>query len=304
MNKDLTLVIMAAGMGSRFGGLKQIEPFGPNKEFLIDYSIYDAIQTGFKKVVFIIKEENFDIFKTTIGSRIKDFINIEYVFQKNDVIDDKYKIKYRNKPLGTAFAILCAKNYVKGNFLVINSDDFYGRDAFRVAAEFLRNIDEKSTNYALVVYNAKNTLTENGIVKRGVTIIKDNYLQTIIESSVEQVGNKIVATPLNGQEAFSLTDESIVSVNMFAFTPTIFNFLEDNLIEFLEKNKDNYEECEYLMPDVLDILIKQKKSSIKILPTIAKWYGVTYKEDSAFVKNTLKKLISEKKYPSNLWEKK
>ena len=186
MNKDLTLLIMAAGMGSRFGGLKQIEPFGPNGEFIIDYSIYDAIKAGFNKIVFIIKEENYAIFRETVGKRIEDKVKVEYVFQKLENIPKEFILpKDRVKPLGTAHAILASKNVIKENFAVINSDDFYGRDAFNVIANFLRNNDYNT--YGLVGYKVINTLTENGSVKRGVCKTKDNLYASILSTIVRTI---------------------------------------------------------------------------------------------------------------------
>ena len=182
MNKDLTLVILAAGMGSRFGGLKQIAPLGPNGEFIIDYSVYDAIKAGFNKIVFLIKEENYDLFKETIGSRVEPHINVEYCFQKNDNLPEGYKIpETRIKPLGTAHAILCCKDNVREPFMMINADDFYGRDAFMKAAEFLKSTTENIPHqYGMVGYQVKNTMTENGAVKRGACKVEKGYLTELI----------------------------------------------------------------------------------------------------------------------------
>ena len=190
MNKDITLVILAAGMGSRFGGLKQIEPMGPNGEFIIDYSIYDALQAGFNKVVFLIKEENYEIFKETIGARVEPHIKVEYAFQKNDNVPLYYEeLKERQKPLGTAHAILCCQDKVQEPFMIINADDFYGRDAFQKGAEFLKKMDTKKIphEYGMVGYLVKNTITENGAVKRGVCNVENGFLTKLVESSVGRV---------------------------------------------------------------------------------------------------------------------
>ena len=221
MNEDLTLLIMAAGMGSRFGGLKQVEPVGPNGEFIIDYSIYDAIKVGFTKVVFIIKEENYDIFRETVGKRIEDKIKVEYVFQKLENIPKGFELPSdRVKPLGTGHTILSISNTIKENFAVINSDDFYGRDAFQVIANFLRNNTDNT--YGLVGYKVINTLTENGSVKRGVCKAKDNYLETIIESSIINENGVITASPLDGRDSFTMESDDLVSMNMLGFTPSIY----------------------------------------------------------------------------------
>ena len=305
MNKDLTLVILAAGMGSRFGGLKQIEPLGPNGEFIIDYSVYDAIKAGFNKIVFLIKEENYELFKETIGSRVEPYINVEYCFQKNDNLPKGYNIpEARIKPLGTAHAILCCKNNVKTPFMIINADDFYGRDAYIKAAEFLKNNhDEVPHKYAMVGYQVKNTITENGAVKRGVCKVKDSYLTKLIESSIERVKDKIIATPLNNKEPFEVFEEDTVSMNMLLFTPSIFEFIENHFAQFLDENKDNLEKCEYLIPDVLFKVIEENYATAKVLKTTATWYGVTYKEDAQQVKEALEKLVKDGEYPSNLWKK-
>jgi len=196
--KDKTLLIMAAGMGSRFGGLKQIESVGPSGEYIIDYSIYDAIKSGFNKVVFIIKEENYDLFRNTIGKRIESKIKVEYVFQNYDNVPKEFKIpEGRVKPLGTAHAVLCAKNVINGPFVMINSDDYYGYDAFRVISEYIDNNNE----IAIVGYKVTNTLTENGSVKRGViTTDKNSVLTKIVESSVIGNDGVIEATSLSNGE--------------------------------------------------------------------------------------------------------
>ena len=307
MNKDLTLVILAAGMGSRFGGLKQITPLGPNDEFIIDYSVYDAIKAGFNKIVFLIKEENYDIFKETIGARVEPHIHVEYCFQKNDNVPEPYRtqLKDRQKPLGTAHAILCCKNNVHEPFMMINADDFYGRDAYIKGAEFLKNVkDEKPYPYGMVGYLVKNTITENGTVKRGVCEVEDGALTKIIESSVGREANgKIMATPLDDTlPAFEVAEDDTVSMNMLLFTPSIFKYIEDHFEEFLENNKDNLEKCEYLIPDILFKTIKENYATAQVIKTTATWYGVTYKEDADGVKKALKGLVDSGEYPNHLWD--
>lgn len=304
MNKDITLVILAAGMGSRFGGLKQIEPMGPNGEFIIDYSVYDAIKAGFTKIVFLIKEENYDIFKETIGARVEPHINVEYCFQKNDNLPAGYELPAdRVKPLGTAHAILCCKNNVHEPFMIINADDFYGRDAFMQGAKFLKALkDERPYPYGMVGYLVKNTITENGSVKRGVCEVSGDALVKLTESSVQRVDDKIIATPLSGQPAFEVQEDDTVSMNMLLFTPSIFEYIEDGFPAFLDANKDNLEKCEYLIPDVLFDAIEDKYATCKALKTTATWYGVTYREDMDSVKASIKNLVDTNEYPNHLWD--
>ena len=304
--ENLTLLIMAAGRGSRVGGLKQIEPFGPHGEFLIDYSIYDAIQAGFNKVVFIIKEENYQDFKETVGKRVESHIPVEYVFQKLELVPTGVIIpETRKKPWGTAHAIYCAKDAIHENFAIINADDFYGRDAFLKISEFFKNYQEvpSQDSYGLVGYLVSNTLTENGSVKRGVCQKKGEYLDTLIESSVIREKDRIIASPLDGRDSFEVTEQDFVSMNMFGFTPSIFSYIESKMTTFFEQNKDSLEGCEFLIPDVLTELIQEGKATAKILTTNAKWMGVTYKEDKEEVVSRLKKLIEEGVYPEQLWEK-
>lgn len=295
-----TLLVMAAGMGSRFGGLKQIEPMGPNGEFLIDYSVYDAKLAGFTKIVFIIKEENYDIFKETIGKRVEPYIETEYVFQDDSNLKEKYKdLQTRVKPLGTGHAILCAKDKVKTPFAIINADDFYGRDAYVVASKYLDKIDDK--HYAVVGYKVGKTLSPNGAAKRGICKEENGKLKDLIESSVEKIDDKIIAKPLDGDTEFIVEDDSLVSMNMLLFTPKIFDYLEEKLIKFLETNKNDLSKCEFLIPDVVKDAIKEDRVEVDLLSTNAIWHGVTYKEDKEEVVKAIDELIKEKVYPNKLW---
>lgn len=303
MNKDITLLILAAGMGSRFGGLKQIEPMGPNDEFIIDYSVYDAIKAGFNKIVFIIKKENYEIFKETIGKRVEPHIKVEYAFQELSNIPDGYSIpEDRIKPLGTAHAVWCAKDYINEPFAMINSDDFYGRDAFIQAYNYLSKIDRDSSDFGMIGYRVANTLTENGSVKRGVCEVdNNNYLVNIVESKIEKVNGVITASPLDGRESFEVKAGDTVSMNYLLLTPKIFEYIEEGFDNFFNKNKDNMDKCEYLIPEVLSDLIHNGKASTKVLETSASWHGVTYKEDTPDVKKAIKNLVDIGEYNNNLW---
>ena len=295
--KDKTLLIMAAGMGSRFGGLKQAEPFGPNGEFIIDYSIYDAIRCGFNKVVFIIKEENYDLFRETVGKRVENKIKTEYVFQNLENVPKKFSIpSERIKPLGTAHAVLCAKNVINEPFIMINSDDFYGYEAFKDVSEYMNN---NSKDIGVVGYHVINTLTENGSVKRGVIKEENSLLKEIIESSIINNNGTIEATSLDTNKKTIIDESTKVSMNMIAFNPSIFNYIEKNFVDFLEKAdllKD-----EYLIPNIVDKANKEGFSKVRVIDTNAVWAGVTYKEDKPSVTNYLNKLIEDGVYNKNLW---
>ena len=297
----MQLLIMAAGMGSRFGGLKQIEPMGPNDEFIIDYSIFDCIKAGFSKVVFIIKEENYEVFKETIGARVEPHIKTEYVFQKLENIPDFVKIPdSRVKPWGTGQAIYSAKDAITEPFLVINADDFYGRDAFMVAKDFLENAKEKE--YGIIAYKVINTMTENGSVKRGVIESTNGNLEKITESSIEKDNeNHIIATPLSGAKPFEITEDTLVSMNLLAFDKTIFPYLKEQMELFFKTNAENLEKCEFLIPDILDKANKEGYAKVKVLQTDSSWYGVTYKEDKESVKKSIKELVDKNEYPKDLW---
>ncbi len=299
MNKDITLVILAAGMGSRFGGLKQIEPMGPNDEFIIDYSVYDAIRAGFTKIVFIIKEENYEIFKETIGARVESHIKVEYCFQNNDKLPEGFDYKEdRVKPYGTGHAILCAKDKVHENFAIISADDFFGYDAFKQAGDFLKN----NTDFCVIGYKIGETLSEQGTVKRGVCMENNGYLTDVIESKVTKDGDIVHCEPLDGSTPYDIKLDNPVSMLMFGLTPVLFDELEKEIVKFFENNKDNMDTCEFLLPDVLDEMIKNNKIKIKVLPTTAKWLGVTYKEDVEKVREQLKQLHDNGEYPKNLWD--
>lgn len=299
----MDLVIMAAGMGSRFGGLKQLTPIDNNGNFIIDYSIYDAIKCGFNKVVFIIKQEHYDIFRETVGKRVEKQINVEYVFQNNDNVPANVVLPSdRTKPLGTAHAILCAANKIGSDFAVINADDFYGRDAFRVVADFLKH--NKSSNvYSVVGYKATNTIGDSGSVKRGLCKTENGKLVGITECSLFKEGGKLYATPLSEPDAPKkpISPDTFTSMNLFGFPKQFLENLYPRFVEFLDKNKADLTKCEYLLPEVVDSLIKEGKASVDVLPTSAVWYGMTYKEDKDGVIASIKALVDKGEYPKNLW---
>lgn len=293
----MTLVIMAAGMGSRYGGLKQIESVGPNGEFIIDYSIYDAIQAGFTKVIFIIKEENYEIFKSTVGKRIKNHIEVEYIFQNNDNLPVNIP-KDRTKPLGTAHAVLCCKNVINENFAIINADDFYGRDAYFKISNFIKN-NKINNEFAVIGYNILETITDNGSVKRGICNIKNNYLVSLDESIISRDGDKLFAKTLLGNNEIHVDKNTIISMNMFGFTPKIFDLLEDGFKDFLN-NVDATNE--YLVPIEINKYIKKKLINVSVINTTSIWYGITYKDDLNLIKDEINRLINDGVYPKNLWK--
>lgn len=301
----MDLVILAAGMGSRFGGLKQIEPIDKYGNFIIDYSIYDAIEAGFDKVIFIIKEENYDIFRSTVGKRVESKIKVEYAFQKLELLPKGYSIpKDRVKPLGTAQALLAAKDIVSDTFAIINADDFYGKESFKIAADYLRSVKGTKGKYSNVAYYVSNTMTENGAVKRGVlSYDKNNYLTGLIESNVEHSGDKVLMTPLDETiPSKIITRDTLVSMNLFCFTKDIMGYLEEKFPEFMEANQNNLMKCEYLLPTVVDELIKENKATVKILSTSAVWYGITYKADQEGVEKALANLMAKGDYKEGLWK--
>lgn len=298
--KKPVLVVMAAGMGSRYGGLKQIDPVDRDGHIIMDFSIYDAVRAGFEKVIFIIKKENEQVFKEVIGDRLEKFIKVAYVFQDITNLPEGYTVpEGRVKPWGTAHAILCCKDTVKGCFAVINSDDFYGQESYKVLADFLNN-KASDNHFAMVGYKVANTLTENGSVKRGICEEENNYLTKITESKVEKINNEIICTPLDGRPSFKVPYYETVSMNMFGFTSSIFDYLEKDFPKFLDENISNLT-SEYLIPDVIFDMIKKELIKMEVLKTDAKWYGVTYKEDKEEVVNAINEMVRTKKYNKNLW---
>ena len=302
----MDLLILAAGMGSRFGGLKQAEPMDEYGDFIIDYSIYDAIKVGFDRVVFIIKEENYELFKNTVGKRIEPFVKVEYVFQSLDLIPEGITLpKERTKPLGTAQAILSAKDVIADKFLMINSDDFYGRDAFEVAYDFLSKVDpSKKGTYGNIAFKVENTLSETGSVKRGIlNFDSNNQLTSLVESVVERKDNEIYAYPLDEEDKEAvIKDDTLVSMNMFAFTKDIMDRINEGYLPFFIENKNNLLKCEYLIPSVVSNLVESRNATCEVLSTKSVWYGVTYKEDKDFVVKSIKKLVDEGQYPKGLWK--
>lgn len=294
----MTLVIMAAGMGSRFGGLKQIEPVGPNGEFIIDYSIYDAIKAGFTKVVFIIKKENYEVFKETIGKRIESKIKVEYAFQENSDIPEGYNVPSdRVKPFGTGHALYCARNNISEPFMVISADDFYGSEPFKLVKD---SLDKKE--YSIIGYEIGNTLTENGSVKRGVCFANGDILDKIIESKVEKKGNKVVGTPLEGGDEYQVELDHPVSMLMYGLMPELIDFIKEDIKLFFEKNKEDLSSCEYYLPTLLNDYKNKYNIDLKLIKTKAVWKGITYKEDLEDLKGYIKDEIKNGIYPENLYK--
>ena len=299
MNKDLTLVVMAAGMGSRFGGLKQIEPVGPSGEIIADYSVYDAIRAGFSKVVFIIRRENLDYFKEHITSKFEDKIKVEFAFQELDMVPDDVKIPdARVKMLGTGHAILCAKDVIDGNFVILNGDDFYGFDAFMVAKNFFDN-EIKENEYLTVNYPVMATMSKNGAVKRGVVSLKNGYVSDTIESEIRLEDGKIIAHSLVDDHEFVVSEDQGVSMNFIGFQKNFLDLLEEKFDIFI--HGEITDKNEFLIPEVLQELIKEGKIKGIAKNATSKWMGITYREDVEEFKESIGELIANGEYPNKLW---
>lgn len=287
MNKKATLVVMAAGMGSRFGGLKQVEPIGPNKEAILDFSVYDAKKAGFNKIVFVIKHQIENEFIELVGKRIEKQIEVEYVFQEIDKLPEGYVCpQNREKPWGTGHAVLCCKDIVKTPFAVINADDFYGASAY---VQIYKGLFENG--YCMVGFRLGNTTTENGYVSRGVCNINNGKLKSIIERT------KIDSNCVYFEEGKTnkLSKDTIVSMNMWGFTPDIFEYIEKDFKNFLDNNI-NDAKAEFYLPKVVDNLIKSNTKQVQVLIAEDKWYGVTYKEDKQYVVKQISELVKQGKY--------
>lgn len=285
-----TLVVMAAGMGSRFGGLKQAEPVGKNGEAIVDYSVYDAVEAGFDKVVFVIKKAIEKDFKELVGNRIEKKVKVEYVFQENDKLPEGYTCpEERVKPWGTGHAVLCCKGIVNEPLVVINADDYYGKSCFKTIYEELK---KPSDDYCMVGFQLKNTLTENGTVSRGICSIEDGYLVTVTEHTKIK-DNKSFDD--NGNLITDLDPDGLVSMNMWGFRPDIFNFLEEDFKKFLDE-RILEPKSEFFIPFEVDRLVKDGIKKVRVLSSTDRWYGVTYREDKQGVVDAIAKMTAEGLY--------
>lgn len=303
---DTTLIIMAAGIGSRYGaGIKQLAKMGPNGEIIMDYSIRDAKEARFNKVVFIIRKDIFEEFEEIIGSRIKDQIDVEYVFQELDDLPEGFEVpEGRTKPWGTGQAVLCCKDIVKEPFVIINADDYYGKEAFVKLHDFLVSGEDLGREFTMGMagFILKNTLSDNGTVTRGVSVVDENgLLSQVHETTGIMMGEdgKIKCDLPDVQEWISPEDK--VSMNMWAAYPEFLEFLAEDFKTFLSEVEEGDLKKEYLLPNIVDKLLKEGRANVKVLETQDRWFGVTYQEDKEAVQKAFAELIKEGVYPANLW---
>ena len=292
--RDISLLIMAAGMGSRYGGLKQLDQVGPNGETIIDYSVYDAIKAGFTKIVFIIRDDFESQFKSQITNKYLDLIDLEFAYQDINYLPSGFSPpNNREKPWGTGHAILSAKTYINEPFVVINGDDFYGRESFKTIADYYQT---EENHFSMVTFRLENTLSIFGGVTRGLCTIIDEKLNTVVETSNLEKNNNGVSSD-NGE---LLKGDEPVSMNMWGFTPILFDYLEEKFINFL-KEEGSELKSEYLIPSVINDLIQAGDESVHILNSSESWFGVTYKEDKPYVVGEIQKLIEKGVYPNKLF---
>lgn len=307
MSQQPTLIIMAAGIGSRYGGLKQVDPIGPGGEIVVDYAIYDALRAGFGKIVFLIRKEIEGVFREKIGSVIEHRAEIVYVNQELHNVPAWFTVPAeRKKPWGTAHAVLCCKDVVHENFAAINADDFYGLEAFQALAGYLRKAHDpegEPYDYSMVGYVLENTLSEHGSVARGVCdVTPEGYLAGVHErTKIQKNGGQVEYTE-NGQDWIAIPADSTVSMNMWGFTPGFFGELEQRFPNFLRRNEGNILKAEFFLPDVVNELLEEDKARVKVLPVNERWFGVTYQEDRPLVQDAIRKLIQQGRYPERLWE--
>jgi dTDP-glucose pyrophosphorylase len=295
-----TLLILAAGMGSRFGGLKQVEPVGPNGEAIIDYTIYDAIRAGFGKVVFIIRESFADAFKEKFDTKLAGKIEVDYVYQELNNLPEGFTLpEGREKPWGTAHAILVAKDVVNEPFCAINADDFYGKNAYEIMSEYLTSSSNED-EYSMVGYQLKNTLSDHGSVSRGICTVDENQnLVKIVETTkIFKKEEAVVSVEEDGTKL--MTGNESASMNFWGFKPSIFKALESKFVDFL-KTEINKPKSEMYIPSVVFEMIEEQKVTVKVLEANSPWFGVTYKEDKPIVEEKIKTLIKQGIYPKNLW---
>ncbi len=305
MDKKTTLVIMAAGMGSRYGGLKQIDPIDSYGNLIIDFSVYDAIKAGFDKIVFVIKHQIEKDFKASVGDRLSKVVEVEYVYQELDKIPEGFSIpEGRTKPWGTGHAILCCKDAVDGPFAVVNSDDYYGAEAYKIMHDFLVS-DNKDDKYgiALMGYKLSNTLTDNGYVSRGICKVENGKLCEIHERThIEMDGKNAKYTEDEGKTFTSLPGDSVTSMNMWGYNRAFIDELEKRFPQFLATTaKENPLKSEFFLPVVVDSLLKDGVATVDVLTTPDKWYGVTYAEDKPKVTAGIQSLKNKGLYPEKLW---
>ncbi|HEM49202.1 MAG TPA: nucleotidyltransferase [Caldithrix sp.] len=298
-----TLLFLAAGMGSRYGGLKQLDEFGPNGETLMEYSIYDGIKAGFEKIVFVIRRDFEQAFIETYIDKIKDKIEVDYVFQELTALPEGYRVPdNREKPWGTGHAILAAKNAIDGPFAVLNADDFYGREAYQIIHDFLANIDQyESTTYTIIGYPLPKTLSEHGHVSRGVCEIDADGNLIKVTERLKITREKDGIYYHENDKSFLLSEDTSVSMNLMGFDKTFFNYLDQYFTDFLDKSIHD-PKSEYLLPAVVNTLAQNGKVKVKILKTDAQWFGVTYQEDRPIVIQKLKAMVDKGIYPSELWD--
>ena len=297
----MILAILAAGMGSRYGGLKQIDPMTETGEFIIDFSVYDAIQAGFDKVVFIIKKENYEVFSETVGKRVSPYIQTYYAFQDLTDLPEGFCVPQgRIKPWGTAHAIYAAREYLTEEFAVINSDDFYGRDAFMKAAAHLK-AQKGTDHYCMVGYRLGNTLTDSGTVSRGECYVnEDGMLTSVTERTDIKKSGTDASYQNDAGEWIDLSADTVVSMNFWGLTPGVIPKITKGFAAFLEKRGDELK-SEYYLPGAVDDFMKAGECDVRVYATDAQWYGVTYAEDKAYVKASIQAMIDNGEYPKSLW---
>jgi hypothetical protein len=297
-----TLFVLAAGMGSRYGGLKQLDGLGPNGETIMDYSIFDAVRAGFGKVVFVIRKDFEEDFRTIVLKKYENSIPVELVFQSLDSLPEGFTVpENRIKPWGTNHAVLMGKNVIKEPFAVINADDFYGRESFKILADYLSNLENEKDNYCMVGYHIENTLSESGSVARGIcSTDSDDYLTSVVERTyiIRDTDEKIKFKDENDQ-LVSVPGNTPVSMNMWGFTPEYFDYSDKQFVNFLMAEQDN-PKAEFFIPSVVDHLIVTGQAKVKVLDTSSKWFGVTYAEDRGSVVEKLQDLINKGEYPERL----
>ena len=297
------LVILAAGMGSRYGGLKQMDTVGSNNESIIDFSIFDAMKAGFEKVVLIIREEHKDAFEEALGKKVSKFMEVEYAFQDMNDLPSGYTMpEDRVKPWGTTHALLATRNHIKGPFMIINADDYYGEDSFRIMYKFLTE-QVSDDNFGMVGYQLNNTLTDSGSVTRAICEVKDGYLKEIVE--VQKIRKTEQGAEYLDNEEWKSMDNGLTSMNYWGFTPRIFELCQQVFKNFLDREyQQNPLKCEHVIPTAVGELLADGKINVQMLTTTSKWFGVTYQEDKPFVVKSLQEYKDEGYYPFDLWEKK